>query len=71
MIEVAAKHGVSPNQIGLIWILINLGVTTPIIGASKMNPLKKAVAALEIELDDDEQNYLEELYESGSILGYS
>ena len=45
--EVARKRGVSNAQIALAWVLQQPGVTAPIIGASKMQHLDDAVAALE------------------------
>jgi 1-deoxyxylulose-5-phosphate synthase len=38
-------------------------VTAPIVGASKMEQLEQAIAALDIALTDDECRQLEELYE--------
>ena len=71
VVELANKRGVSPAQIALAWILGKPGVTAPIIGTSKMSHLEDAVAALEIQLDEDEQTYLEELYQPHPILGHS
>ena len=69
--ELAAKRGIKPTQIALAWILRQPGVTAPIIGASKADHLEDAVAALEIELDDEECAYLEELYQPHPVLGHS
>jgi len=71
VVELGARHGVSPAQIALAWILSQPGVTAPIIGASKMKHLEEAVAALEIELSDEEKTYLEELYQPHPVLGHS
>ncbi len=71
VVEVAGKHGVSPIQIALAWILRQPGMVAPIIGASKMSHLEEAVATLEIELDDETCTYLEELYQPHPILGHS
>jgi len=71
VVELAQKHGRSPAQVALAWILRQPGVVAPIIGASKMSHLEEAVAALEIELADDECSYLEELYQPRPILGHS
>lgn len=60
---VAARRGVSPAQIALAWVLRQPGVTTPIVGASKMPQLEQAIAALDIKLTDEECPELEELYE--------
>jgi len=68
--EVAKRHGVSPAQIATAWILRQPGVTSPIIGASKMYQLDEAVAALSLKLSDDDCQYLEELYEPHRVLGH-
>ena len=68
--ETAAKHGKTPAQIALAWMLHKPGITSPIIGASKMPHLEQAVEALDIALDDDEMAYLEELYQPRGILGH-
>jgi aryl-alcohol dehydrogenase-like predicted oxidoreductase len=46
-------------------------ITAPIIGASKMDHLNQAIAALEINLSEDEVKRLEELYLPHPILGHS
>jgi aryl-alcohol dehydrogenase (NADP+) len=63
VVEVARSRGVSPAQIALAWILRQPDVTAPIVGASKMEHLEQAVAALDIALTDEELKQLEELYE--------
>jgi 1-deoxyxylulose-5-phosphate synthase len=63
VVEVAGRRSVSPAQIALAWVLRQPGVTAPIVGASKMEQLEQAIAALEIALTDDECRQLEELYE--------
>ncbi len=60
--DVAAQRGVAPAQIALAWLLRQPGVTAPIVGASKMEHLDQAIAALEISLSDDEAKRLEEPY---------
>jgi 1-deoxyxylulose-5-phosphate synthase len=47
------------------------GITAPIIGASKMNHLEEAVAALEIELSEEEIERLQERYQPHPVLGHS
>ena len=69
--EVANKHGVSGSQIALAWMLRQPGVTAPIVGATKPKHLDEAVAALDIQLSDEEVTSLEELYQPRPILGHS
>ena len=50
--EIARARGVSNAQVALAWILQQPGVTAPIVGASKMQHLEDAVAALSLKLDE-------------------
>ena len=68
--QVARQKGVSPVQIALSWILHQPGITAPIIGASKLQHLNDAVAALEVRLDAEERKYLEEPYQPHNVLGH-
>ncbi len=69
VVEVAERLDVAPAQIALAWILHQPAVTAPIIGASKMRHLEQAVAAVDIELDDENRAYLEEPYQPHPVLG--
>jgi 1-deoxyxylulose-5-phosphate synthase len=71
VVEIAGQRGVSPAQVALAWSLQQPGITAPIIGASKMNHLEEAVAALEIELSGEEIARLEEPYQPHRVLGHS
>jgi len=70
VVELAQKRGIAPAQIALAWLLHQPGVTAPIIGASKMNHLEDALAALEIKLTDEECQSLEEFYQPHPVLGH-
>ncbi len=70
VVETAEQHGVTPAQIALAWMLHKPYVTSPIIGASKMDHLDQAVDALEIELTEEEMAYLEAPYVPHEILGH-
>ena len=50
-------------QIALAWVLRNPLVSAPIVGATKPHHLPEAVAALDLELTDDEVQELEEPYQ--------
>ncbi len=69
--EIARDRGVSGSQIALAWVLGKRFVTAPIIGASKIDHLDQAIAALDIKLSDEETRRLEELYQPHPILGHS
>jgi aryl-alcohol dehydrogenase (NADP+) len=66
----AAARGVTPAQIALAWMLHRPGITAPIIGASRMPQLEEAVAAVEIQLTQEESTSLEELYKPHPVLGH-
>ncbi len=68
--ELAARRGHSPAQIALAWLLHKDGVTAPIVGASKMKHLDEALAAVEIELSEDEIHFLEERYQPHPVSGH-
>lgn len=69
--NVAKERGVTGSQIALAWILSKSYVTAPIIGATQMEHLDQAIAALEIQLSDDEIKQLEEPYKPHPVLGHS
>jgi len=69
--EVAREHSRKPTQIALAWILSRPGLTAPIIGASKMEHLDDAVAALEVKLGEADVKRLEEHYRPHPVLGHS
>ncbi len=68
--EVAERHGRPMAQIALAWLLHKPGVTAPIIGASKMNHLDDAIAALEVRLSDEDCQLLEAPYRPHPVLGH-
>ncbi len=69
--EVARSRGVNNAQIALAWVLRQPGITSPIIGASKLQHLEDAVAAQSIRLDESELTLLGELYEPRPIMAHS
>ena len=52
--RVAEHHGATPHQIALAWLLRRSPTTMPIPGTLSPQHLRENLAALEIELDDDE-----------------
>ena len=69
--QVARARGVSNAQVALAWMLQKPGITAPVVGASKMQHLEDAVAAVELKLDDAEVKALEEPYLPHRILGHA
>lgn len=60
--DVAEAKGVPAAQVALAWVLKNQAVTSPIIGASKPGHIADAVAALEVELTEEECKQIEAPY---------
>jgi pyridoxine 4-dehydrogenase len=52
--EIAARHGASPTQVALAWLLRRSPTMLPIPGTLSLEHLKENLAALEIELSDAE-----------------
>ena len=69
--EIAADHKVSGPQIALAWLLNKPHISAPIIGASKLEHLDQAVAAVDIKLTPEEITKLEQSYQLHPILGHS
>jgi aryl-alcohol dehydrogenase-like predicted oxidoreductase len=67
---VAAERGVPSAQVALAWLLHKPGVTAPIVGATKVEHLEDALAALELQLDEDEISRLEAPYVPHRIAGH-
>lgn len=68
--EVASERGVAPAQVALAWLLHKPGVTAPIVGATKLEHLEDALAAVELSLSEDEITRLEEPYVPHVISGH-
>ncbi|HLO16083.1 MAG TPA: aldo/keto reductase [Anaerolineales bacterium] len=68
--NIAQSHGMSGPQIALAWILSKPYVTAPIIGATRMEHLNQAIAALDIKLSDEEIKQLEAPYKPHPVLGH-
>jgi len=67
--EVAKRRGLPNVQVAMAWLLHQPGVTSPIIGATKMSHLDDMVAALDVKLDAAELKELEEPYQPHPMLG--
>ncbi|WP_345641642.1 aldo/keto reductase [Streptomyces tremellae] len=70
VIDLAAKHGVPPAQIALAWVAQRPAVTSPIVGVTRPQQLTDAVAALDLELGEDETALLEEPYQPHGVAGF-
>lgn len=67
--EIAGKRGLPNAQVAMAWLLAQPGVSAPIIGATKMQHLEDAVAALSVKLTDEELKALAEPYKPHRVLG--
>ena len=68
--ELAAEKGVTMAQIALSWLLHQDAVDAPIVGTTSVEHLEQAVEALEIDLSESDQAYLEEPYEPVRVSGH-
>ena len=67
--ELAREKGLSMAQIALAWLL-HKGVTSPIIGPTKVEHVEEAVSALDVKLSSDDMKRLEAKYQPHRILGF-
>lgn len=68
--RIAAARDVPRAQVALAWVASRPEVTAPIIGATKEHHLDDAVAALSIQLTDEEIEQLESPYTPRGISGF-
>ena len=66
----AKEKGVSVSQVALAWILAK-DVTAPIVGATRVNHVEEAVAALEVKLSVDDVKRVEANYTSQQVVGHA
>jgi aryl-alcohol dehydrogenase-like predicted oxidoreductase len=69
--QVAAARGLPRAQVALAWVLHKPGVTSPIIGATKLSHLDDAVAALSVTLSAEEIATLERPYVPHAVVGHA
>jgi aryl-alcohol dehydrogenase-like predicted oxidoreductase len=67
--EIADKKGWKMSHVALAWI--NKRVSSPIIGFSSVARIDEAIAARGKTLTDEEEKYLEELYQPKAISGHA
>ncbi len=65
--ELAEKRGVSMTEISLAWLLTK--VTSPVVGATKLQHIEGAAKAAELTLAPEECAYLEEPYVPHNLVG--
>jgi aryl-alcohol dehydrogenase-like predicted oxidoreductase len=68
--QVAKARGTNNAQVALAWLLQQDGVTSPIIGATKMQHLEDAVKAVELTLSAEDMKTLEAKYIPHAVAGF-
>lgn len=69
-VRVANRLGAPPAQVALAWLLSRPGVTAPIVGATKLEHLDDAGAALDLRLSPDDIAELEAPYQPHAVRGW-
>ncbi len=69
--EIAAERGVSRGQVALAWHFAKPGVTAPIVGATKLEQLDDAIAAVDVTLSPEDVARLEEPYIPHPVVGFA
>ena len=67
--EMAGQKGATSAQIAIAWLL-HKGVTSPIIGTTKVEHLEELVGSLDVKISPEDAKYLEEPYLPQSIVGF-
>ena len=67
---VAAARGIPRGQVALAWLLSKPVITAPIVGATKLQHLSDAIAAVSVKLSEDEIRSLEEPYVPHAVVGF-
>ena len=67
--KVAESVGVPPAEVALAWLLTRPAVAAPIVGATKIEHLETAVAALDVKLSDEQIKAMEAPYRSHPVKG--
>jgi aryl-alcohol dehydrogenase-like predicted oxidoreductase len=68
--KIAQARGVPRAQVALAWVAQKSPITAPIVGASKPHHLDDAIAALSLDLTDEEIAALEAPYVPHRVAGF-
>jgi aryl-alcohol dehydrogenase (NADP+) len=69
-VEAASREkGVTQAQIATAWLL-HKGVTAPIVGATKVEHIEEAVAALDVKLSAEDMELLQAKYKPHPVIGH-
>jgi aryl-alcohol dehydrogenase-like predicted oxidoreductase len=67
---VAKQRSIQPAQVAVAWLLSKPSVTAPIIGATKIEHLEAALAAVDLTLSHEEIQQLETPYQPHAVRGF-
>jgi len=71
-LDLVAKARALPHaQVALAWLLQKDGVTAPIVGATRMEHLDTAIAAVDVKLTAEEVAALESPYVAHAVVGFN
>jgi 1-deoxyxylulose-5-phosphate synthase len=65
--QIAGERSVPMARVALSWVMSRPGVTAPVVGATRLEHLEDAAAAIELELDETETARLDEGYRPRSV----
>ena len=71
VVALAKEKGCTPSQLALAWNAAQPGITAPIVGATRLEQLDDAVAALALQLTADELAALQAPYVPHAVVGFS
>ena len=67
LVEIAARHGVTPAEVALVWLMDLSPFVTPIPGATHVETGRSIARALRVRLTDDDRRQLDDRF-SGRLL---
>jgi aryl-alcohol dehydrogenase-like predicted oxidoreductase len=69
--EVAEARGIPMAQVALAWMYTKPNIVSPIVGTTKTHHLDDALAAMDVNLTEDEVQRLEEPYRPHPVIAHS
>ena len=69
--EIAAERGIPMAQVALAWMYTKPNIASPIVGTTKPHHLDDALAAMAVNLTEDEVKRLEEPYRPHPVIAHS
>jgi aryl-alcohol dehydrogenase-like predicted oxidoreductase len=71
VLEVAQARGIPMAQVALAWMYTKPNIASPIVGTTKSHHLDDALAAMDVNLTEDEVQRLEEPYRPHPVIAHS